>query len=758
MACLLSTAKPARSQEYIVLQIILNSEGKGERFCLLSSEKKLWLRRADLTEMGLIDNLGEEIQFNREVYTLIGSVPDLEYIINEDKVSLEITAAPHLFRKQYIDARYRESDRMQHTGTGSAFFNYAGTYIDEYGESSFDISGELGISLNDYFGRSTFTYQKTNYEDSAIRLETSLTINDRENLVTTTFGDVPAFSGILGTGTLLGGFNVSKNFSIDPYYIRFPSLDLTGTLDTPSDVEVYMDGLLVKRERLSPGEFVFHDIPSTVGLGSAEVIIHDAYGRERIITTPYYYSDGLLKKGLHEYSYSVGFIREEYGEKSFSYGKAAFLGFHNYGLRNNFTIGYSAEASDNVINAGPRVSFLVSKAGIVNAALAVSSARGEKGLSGFLSYAFQSRYVNARMSVRSDSAEYSNLFLEPSDDRAKVQFDTAVGFGLKKAGSVTVAYSMSDMYREGETSRTSISYNRALTTQSTLFITASETIDNDTVYEILAGLHVYFGRDISANFSYRGSKDVDDKSVRVQKSLPVGTGYGFRTEFENTRHGNNYGGSLQYQNDYGIYEVGYSDRMGREKSRVSVSGGIGYIDTSIFLSRPIIDSFAKVKVGELEGVRTYYYGNEVGKTDNSGEIIVPNVHSFYENKIDIEVGDIPLNYSIPSNSTSFSPPFRSGSLIHFDVKKVQGISGSLFYRDNGEEFPVESAVIHIKTGREAVRGLVGTEGEFYVENVIPGNHPAQVRIGEKRCLFTIHIPDSDEMFLDLGKNTCEVPE
>ena len=758
MICLFCTIQAADSQEYVVFRLILNGEDKGEFFCLLSPDRDVLMKRDDLARTGLKEGIGSDIRVDQESFVSLSSISDLDFTINERDVALEITVSPDLLREQSIEGTYRKSPRNAYRGTASGFLNYAGTYIDESAGAYLDVSGELGISLGDYFGRSTFAYQRTDDNDKALRLETSLTISDGENLRTATIGDFPALSGIVGSGTLLGGVNVSKNFSLDPYMLKGPSLDLTGTLDTPSDVEVYLDGVLVQRESLSPGHFVFHNVPATVGLGTAEVIINDAYGRERRIASPYYYTENLLKKGLHEYSYSLGFIRKDYGEKSFSYGKAAFLGFHNYGFANDLTLGYAAELSDNVINIGPAASFALSNAGTIDFAMGMSKSGGNCGLSGFLGYAFQSKHVNARMSLRSDSREYSHLGLGPSDDKAKLQLNAAIGFGLKSAGSLTVAYAMSDMYLAENASQTLLAYSNTLTKASTLFVSVSETRESERSYELRAGIHIYFGRTVSGNVSYTGREDADDKRVSVQKSLPPGTGYGFRADLENTRDDNNAWGSLQYQHDYGIYEVGYREHRDNRRRWASVSGGVGYIDRSIFFSRPILDSFAKVKVGELEGVRTYFYGNEVGRTNRNGEVIVPNMHSFYENKIDIDIKDIPLNYSVSSLTQYLSPPFRSGSLVAFDVRKIQSIGGRIYLLHDGREIPVESAVMQIETAGGTVQGLVGTEGEFYVENVPPGEHRAIIIAGEQKLQCTITIPDSDEMLLDTGNTVCEAAQ
>ncbi|MEF9438009.1 MAG: fimbria/pilus outer membrane usher protein [Candidatus Mariimomonas ferrooxydans] len=266
---------------------------------------------------------------------------------------------------------------------------------------------------------------------------------------------------------------------------------------------------------------------------------------------------------------------------------------------------------------------------------------------------------------------------------------------------------------------------------------------------------------MSSNLSYTRREDEERKKVDIHKSLPVGTGFGYRVNAENSSgrndldESNTFDGILQYQNSHGIYEAGYYKREETEDYRLSVAGGIGYINKSIFFSRPINDSFAKVKVEDLEGVRVYYYGNEVGRTDRNGSVIIPGLLSFHDNKVDIENRDIPINYSIPSLTKYVSPPYRSGSLVKFDVSRIQGIAGIIYIADKGKEIPVESAVMLIQIKDGVVEGLIGRDGEFYLENIPSGKHPAKILYRGKECKFDIIIPDSEEIMMDLGKLTCK---
>lgn len=745
----------ALSQEIVVLKMVLNQEDKGVFFLVQAPDNDFWIKRPDLNNIGLYKAQGKNITFGGDTYVSLQSIPGLKFSIDEKEVALNISADPSLFEKQRIESSYEIPYEVTYTKDNSAFFNYSLFYTSGPEETSFDMSGEMGISVGDYLGLSTFSFTDSDNSEEFRRFMTNITYNDREKLRSVIVGDFAASSGILGSGMLLGGISFSKNFSIDPYLLIYPGFNLSGILQTPSDIGIYLDGFLVREERLGPGEFLFTDVPATIGLGTADIIITDAFGRETVLSTPYYYTDRLLREGFHEYSYSLGFRREEFGEKNFSYSNAAFLGSHRYGFTNSITAGYAAEASKKLINLGPTAAVLLGRFGTLDAAMALSGSGGESGLSGFLGYSFRTREINIRALLRSSSRDYSNLALTPWDNKAKLEFNGAAGYNAKQLGSLTAGYSIAEMYEGSAATRVFISYNKILTKNTTFFATASETKKDITEKKIFLGMHVYFGKGVSGNINYSRLKDDDRGSVRLQKNLPTGSGFGFRVEADKYDGQEDFEGILQYQSRYGIYEAGYSRRADENRYAFSAAGGIGYIDMSLFFSRPITDSFAKVKVDGLEGVRVYHYRNEIGTTDGNGNVILPNLQSFHFNRIDIESKDIPINYSITLLTKHISPPYRSGSLVAFDVRKVQAVTGTVFTTEEERKVPVDSAVMLIQTGDRTMEGLIGRDGEFYVENISPGKYPAKIYYRGEACTFDIEVPASEKMFIDVGEVTCE---
>ena len=51
-------------------------------------------------------------------------------------------------------------------------------------------------------------------------------------------------------------------------------------------------------------------------------------------------------------------------------------------------------------------------------------------------------------------------------------------------------------------------------------------------------------------------------------------------------------------------------------------------------------------MADLKGVKVKYSNQEIGVTNKNGEVVVPDVISYNENKISIDIKDLPVNYEI----------------------------------------------------------------------------------------------------------------
>ena len=743
-----------------IADVFLNHENKGSYFFILTDEGKILLSPEDLLKMG-IQEIPEGAETGEEGYIYVDSLlPEISSSFDEKASVLYLTADPALSGTTTIDLYTTgRQGRVLHAGVNSAFLNYGLTYTAENGFdfTSLAIPLEMGLRSDGYLALSNFSYVKTGTDEKFVRLMSSIIRDDTMNLRRVILGDFSAYSGLLGSGGSFGGLSISKNFTIDPYLLRYPGLDIYGAVRNPSDVEIYVNDHLVKREHLLPGEFQFLNMTNLNGAGDAVLVIRDAFGTEERMIVPYYVSTALLKPGLHDYSYNLGFRREALGYKSFRYGSPAFLGFHRYGFSRGFTGGFRAEADKDVINAGPTATFLLGRLGEMDTAMAFSCGDGKAGFGFSASYFRAGSYLSGRLAARGYSRDYANLSIAGFEDKARLEVAASLGFRQKFLGSISFTYSSKDMYEGTDIKREAVYYNRTVARNVSLYVRTARTDAEERSYEIFAGLTFLFGHSMSGNVSYSKEAGTSTIAATLQQNPPLGRGFGYRIGLGSEDNGHTTAGDayLQYRGDYGIYSAEYRKTGEQDSYTFSASGGIAFVNNSAYFARPVTDGFALVKVN-LENVRVNYSNQEVGTTGKSGDLLIPGLISYHDNDISINDKDIPVNYEIKEVRKLISVPYRGGGVVSFDLRRLQGFTGRLFISEKGRRTEAEYWGYEIRMDGKVEKGIVGKKGEFYFENFPAGRFPARLFTKDRECSFEISIPKSDETMVDMGEVTCEM--
>jgi len=378
-------------------------------------------------------------------------------------------------------------------------------------------------------------------------------------------------------------------------------------------------------------------------------------------------------------------------------------------------------------------------------------------------YSYSSGIFSSRISLRHYSKDYANLSLSAlNKGKARFQGLVSAGFYHEKFGSLSGIFSVTDRYEYTDTEEFLLSYSRLLGKNLWLQITGSLTKDDDDInYELFSGLSFGFEYDISGNIHRQQNRRGTDIHAGICKNPPQNTGSGYRANAEireNESGDSEISGDagFQYNTDHGIYTAQYHGYRNQSIYDLKFAGSLLFIDDSFFFSRPVYDSFALVKVGDIKDVKVKSGGSDAGKTDSDGEMIAPDIVSYYHNNLSIEPSEIPIEYEIKETSKHIAVPYRSGGIVSFDVKKLRAAEGRLYFLENGEKIPAEYAVLKIRVADKTVESVTGTEGAFYLENLPAGEFSAGVFSGDKECQFDMVIPESDEITLNMGEVICEL--
>ncbi|NOT98290.1 MAG: fimbrial biogenesis outer membrane usher protein [Sideroxydans sp.] len=753
----------AQGEEKIIMKVTLNTEDKGELFLFITPSKEALLTQQDLGEIGLEMLTGATpVELEGEHYVPLTSLaPDIQYAIDDKTSTLHITADPKLLKKNVLDFAQREPGKTTHLKANAAFINYNLGYEldDKFRYTSLNLPFEAGININERLFYSGFSYAKSPGETKFSRLFSNVTFDDIAGPRRVVIGDYSASSGILGSGGNFGGVSITRNFALTPYFVTTPTLGLKGMIQTPSEVQVYVNGMLVRSEKLSPGEFEFQNINAT-GSGDAELVIKDAYGKEERVKVPFYLSSSILKPGVQDYGYSLGVKRQHLGQENFSYKEPTFVGFHRLGLTDNFTAGLRAEMDKDTFNAGGSLAALLGRAGALDAAAALSKQDGRRGYAGTLNYSFSDKSgFSARFSANRFSLGYANLTLQAAaQSKTRLSRNASLSYNHQALGSISASYTQTDYFTQPSKSRTSIFYTRRLFKDVSLYISGGRTKADTVTRDLFIGFNFLFGQQASASINRQRQDDQVTDSASFQSNAPTGIGSGYRFNANRQQDtgkvdGN---GSYQYKGSRGIVSADVWHSNGQNRYTLNGSGGIAFINKSFYLSRPIYDSFALVKVGAIENVRVSSSSQEIGTTDKNGEVLVPNLISNYDNELSIDDKDIPVNYDIIEVSKNVSTSYRGAGIVNFDTAKLQGFGGLFSVTENGAKKPAEYWGIEINQSDKTVTAVIGKAGEFYLENLASGQFSARLFLGDKACRFDIDIPASDAIMIDMGEVNCEI--
>ena len=746
--------------EAIIVTVNVNGVGRGTAPVLRDQTGRLFVPVADFRSWGLAVPGGAALRLQGIEHVNLGRVPELQARFDEKRIALEITIAAEKLPKNAIDLRWRYPDALRPTQP-SAFFNYALNVAgdDSFHSSRTQVTTEAGGRMGDTLLYSSGTYTDQAGERGYTRLQTNLTYDRRDSLQRLIGGDFFTPARELSGSVPMGGVSFSKYYPMDPFFIQYPTLNLNTTAALPSQVEVRIDGNVMARQQVQPGPIDIVNITGYTGARNVQVVVRDAFGREQVIQQPFYFTDFALREGLHDYSYNFGVLRENFGISSNDYGKAAFSGFHRYGFSDWLTLGLRGEAREGMVNAGPIGTVLLPGAGIVGAGASVSSGGGATGYAGSLFYS----YIAPRYLVSVNARHFGDDYrLLPSGAPSETRnfASASVAYSPAGLGTVSTSYTVTEP-RDLESLRAwNIGYNASVLGGRgilTLGYTKNWGLIDDWTGSVV--FRYLFDRDYSAVASAVRAGDSKSQALSLEKTVPVGEGFGFRVGPERIESpagtatlSNAY---AQYNGRYatlqGRYQGSSNDAVTRGLAEISVASGIGYVQDRIFVSRPLTDSFAVVKVGDVPDVPVRANGQFMGTTDKRGEAVVSPMVSFYDNYLSFEQRAVPLEYAFKSSRQVVSPAFRSGAYLAFDVKKNRAVFGRLEQEVKQQRLPIEFRELKVTRAGIEINAFTGKGGEFYIEALDPGEYELRVE-KDPTCAATIQV--TDMALTDFGAVLC----
>lgn len=763
VALLVVVSHSANGLEKLPLQVLLNSVERGEYFLEMTEDGDVLIPPDELREIGI--RFDDRTIGKREGLVSLRSLyPALVFKVEESRAELVMTADPDLLQKQTVDLSPKRRLGVLYPRDNSAFLNYSVAAYNLFSAQRFlNAPIELGVHLGPLFFLSD-ALLIGGRDFGFIRNRSRVIFDFNAPLLRLTVGDFTAASGTLGSVGVLGGVCLLRNFALDPYFSATPKPILTGQLPLPSTLKLYVnDRQTAATLKLSPGTFEIVGPPVSPGANTLRLVIADSEGHVKTIVRPFYQASSLLAQGVNDFSAGVGFKRNDLSLSSFSYETPAGFGYYRAGLTDWLTAGARAEADEERVNGGLNSTIRLGHLGQIGASVGACYDGGEFGYGGEISYSYQSRGFGIGASTRYLSDGYTTVFTPRTEIRPRVQGNLSLGFSHRRLGALSLGGSYNTMWNGDQVGVLTLSHSVRLDGNLNLWTVLTGLLDNGTVrYNGSVGLRLTLGKTVGG-IRYNADDTGGRVSAELRKDVNRGTGitYQLRTTESHDWEGNplfDANASLGYRGRFGDYSahLRYDQNRNVVGYRFGTEGSLVLIDKSLQLSRPIRDAFALVRVDELPRVAVKYGSREVGVTDGSGRLLLPEFSSLSPNEVSIDAAEVPLDYRMDTTKEYVSPSFRGGAVVKFKPTRFQAVTGKLFLLEGAKRAAAEYAAIELTVGSQTVSSVVGVDGEFYLENVPAGTYHVRLRIDHREGVFELVVPKSKATMIELGEIECRI--
>jgi len=227
--------------------------------------------------------------------------------------------------------------------------------------------------------RGVFLFSDLGYEGGAPlrfkRGQTVLIHDDQPRALRYYLGDIqPDTQGFQGAPPL-GGIGFARNYQeLQPNRNIRPAGLFRFSVETPSLVEITVNGAPVRTLRLERGQYDIRDFNFVTGLNQIEIFARDEYGQRTIARFDQFFDFGLLAEGLDEFGVFAGGkqVLSGRGQIAYDFDHPVVTGFYRRALSATITAGADLQAERGRVLAG---SSIVAATGLGSLALLAGISR-----------------------------------------------------------------------------------------------------------------------------------------------------------------------------------------------------------------------------------------------------------------------------------------------------------------------------------------------------------------------------------------------
>jgi outer membrane usher protein len=772
------------SEQLIPLDLQINGAAGGQITVALRPSDVL-ASVADLHSAGLLRFSGVRENIGKDEFVSLKSLvqENITYKLDDVKIRLVLLVPAGDLESVTVDASHAAPRSLQiERARRSAYLDYA---VSRSNVQPNSVAYEAGVNVGSGILLSDAVIS-TSGIPAHTRLQFDDLPHDRRTVIGSAIADTADW-GNLGSRVNLFGALIGREYSLQPSYVHSSLFGgFSGTVDSPTTAEVYVNGALVIRENLSPGPFSIVNLPLQSGANNTQLVLRDAYGRTRVIDRTFLGSAQLLRAGEHDYQFALGKPTVENPDGTI--GGLDLTARYRVGLTRDLSLGASSEFSHLVQNAGASIGY-ASILGEFDGAFAWSRSQ-PRFLAGSVppettdqygnttaapdsivallggpvvtgrAAAFQYAYSRPRFSLwyahTTRSTLYANLGLGSLDDRAVVESQITGTYHLAPSLGLTVSHRNTrfrDAVRQAEMT---VGLNLPTRRLGYVSFAVGQRRIGSTLLPV-SNLQYSFGtRSSTFNFQNSNQSGQPTLGLQVQRTVqPWETGIGYDLSRTTTSGETTQGAEFDYHGPYFNLTSNTTFGAGTGTSETyAIAGALTMVDNAVTFMRPVQSSFGLIEVPGAAGIRTSVDGNVLGRTDAQGRLWINNLAQYSPNSVELNLTDAPPDVFIETNHQSVTPSYRGGVHIRFPARVIRAYSGSIVIDGSKGALVPANGELKLSRDGKTVTSILGSDGRFYIDTVAPGVYEAAVLSLQGSCHLKLELQSAHEAVTALGTLHC----
>ena len=702
--------------------VILNGKAVVEPSLAMVIKDSLFMPVDVLREWGLrLPDSVNATSVDGRSYASLDSVPGLSAHLDDSGTTLLIDADPKLFPAVHLG---RNRQKLPIASAAPAQFVGYDLSLSRW-NGNLSASAFLDAGMSGNWGVLGTTALAQSEGNGFVRLDSSFQRDFPDRRLRLILGDTLTRGGDWSRPVRFGGIRLGTDFSLTPDEITYPLPVLRGSAALPSTVEL---AAASSRQTLdvAHGDFTIDYQPVFTGSGEVTMTIRDANGATRNITRSFYTSPRLLREGLDDFSLEAGFLREDYGWSSFSYGSPFAAASWRHGLSAALTLFGRAEGSRDSQAAGLGAGLIIAPVGEFSLAAAASHSQWGSGTLWRAQFQRITQIYAITASYQERSADFVQVGDPRPDGGKRSELAVAGSLTLGRLGNLSASHIENDQGDRQRFSTSSLSYSANLG-PAYLSMGARRTRFTQSSDDSLFGsITLPFGQRASAGLFVERNRF----AATVSESPPPDRGVGYRLlaarDLEN--HMTLADGGLTFRTAAGDLDLSAARHGGSGGIRLAARGALLRVDGQIIAAPRLDYAFALVDVTSDEEVGITFENRPVAQHAGNGKkAIVTGLQPYAANRIAVDLDSLPIDMLVTSPEQQVVPGYRQVARVTFGGAANRPVT--LWLVDSGGSPPPAGATVMIGTEPPAV---MGQGGEIYVADAHPGD-PIIVRGVDMQC-------------------------